>query len=154
MDNPFGWSNVVLAILAALFAVGATAAFLSSGDLPSYDVRFVAPFHYNAMGADRLNLDDEYITLKNTGKEAIEMTGWTLSNEDGQVYTFPDGFSLDGGAKVTLFSGCGENTDEQLHWCTSEEVWDNDRFKAVLRADKGFIVDVNAFESKCKVCGS
>jgi len=36
-----------------------------------------------------MHLNDEYVTLKNTGEGAIDMTGWSLRNERNDVFTFP-----------------------------------------------------------------
>jgi len=63
-------------------------------------------------------LNDEYVTLKNTGDRLIDMTGWSLSNKLNDAFTFPDGFDLPGGATVTVYTGCGVNTTTELYWCS------------------------------------
>jgi len=76
-----GW-NLLLLALALVFAVGAFAVWQANIDTPIYTVQFVSPFHYNAKGDDRMNLNDEYVTLKNTGEDAIDMTGWSLKTSE------------------------------------------------------------------------
>ncbi|WP_207589892.1 lamin tail domain-containing protein [Halomontanus rarus] len=67
---------------------------------------------------------EEYITLRNTGESTLEMTGWTIRDrkDGGRVGTnaspfqFPNGFTLDPGADVTIYTGTGDSTADTLYW--------------------------------------
>lgn len=131
-----GW-NLLLLALAVVFSAGAFAVWQANIDTPIYTVQFVSPFHYNAKGDDRMHLNDEYVTLKNTGEGAIDMTGWSLRNERNDVFIFPGGFNLPGGATVTVYTGCGVDTETELYWCSADPVWNNKSFKAVLKTATG-----------------
>jgi hypothetical protein len=117
-------------------------------------VHFVSPFHYDASGVDARNLDDEYFTLRNLYKDAVDMSGWTLTNREGVTFAFPEGFVLPSQAKVCVFTGCGVDTDSDLHWCSERPIWRNEGDTATLRDATGRIIDRHTYHRQCKVCGS
>ena len=49
----------------------------------------IAAVHYNAAGDDNENLNDEYITIRNGGTTAADLTSWQIRDSDGFVYTLP-----------------------------------------------------------------
>ncbi len=53
---------------------------------------------YNAPGDDLQDL--QWIEFHNTGEKATDLSGWTL--DDGKVFTFPTGASLDAGAYLIV----------------------------------------------------
>jgi len=110
-------------------------------------VEFVWPFHYDAEGDDAANLNDEYFTLENTGTAAVDLGGWTVSNERGLVFRFPDGYTLAVGAVVFVHSGAGVDTDNILYWNADGPVWNDDSDIAVLYDPTGLIVDLYAYVS-------
>ncbi len=110
-------------------------------------VEFVWPFHYDAEGDDAANLNDEYFTLENTGTAPVDLGGWTVSNERGEVFRFPDGYVLAVGAVVFVHSGAGIDTDNVLYWNADGPIWHNDSDIAVLYDATGLIVDLYAYAS-------
>lgn len=100
----------------------------------------VLDFHWNAEDNDCYNLNDEYVTFKNTCSRSIDMTGWTVKDEANHIYTFPD-FTLMGGAMVTLYTGSGKDTTTELYWdssgYTSNAIWNNDGDTLYLRDISG-----------------
>ena len=97
--------------------------------------------HYDAAGDDRYNLNDEYVVIKNEGNAAIDMTGWTLSDEVNHVYTFPSGFTLNAGLTVTIYTGSGTDTQDKLYWGSGSPIWNNDGDTAYLKNNGGESVD-------------
>jgi micrococcal nuclease len=81
--------------------------------------------HEDAQGNDHENLNDEYIEFKNTGDEALDLTGWTVADEADHTYRFPKGFTLEPGGVVTLHTGSGTDTDTDLYWGSGRAVWNN-----------------------------
>ncbi|MFT4947552.1 MAG: competence protein ComEC [Natronomonas sp.] len=79
----------------------------------------------DAAGDDRENLNDEYVVFTNSGSEAVQLSGWTVEDEVGKTYTFPDGFTLEAGASVTLHTGSGTDTETDLYWGAESPVWNN-----------------------------
>ena len=102
-------------------------------------------FHWNAEGNDCDNLNDEYVRFKNNCSYSCDMTGWTIKDESSRdPYTFPS-FVLESEAMVTLYTGCGSNTDVELYWCSSgnscNAVWNNNgKDTLYLRNSKGNLV--------------
>ncbi|UTF54817.1 lamin tail domain-containing protein [Natronosalvus rutilus] len=106
----------------------------------------LALVEYDILGNDP---DEEYITLRNTGDESLEMTGWTLRDrEDGgrvgvnlRRFDFPSGFTLEPGADVTIVSGQGEDTDETLYWGEKrQQVWNEDGDLVIVQNAAGEVV--------------
>ena len=64
----------------------------------------------DAASDDRENLNDEYIIFENTGDTSLDLADWTVQDESGATYAFPDGSVLDSGETVTLRTGGGDDT--------------------------------------------
>lgn len=79
--------------------------------------------------------------IKNEGDTAVDMTGWTISDESNKVYTFPSGFVLNANAKVIVYTGSGEDTQNKLYWGSNVPIWNNDHDTSYLRDDEGNLVD-------------
>ena len=63
----------------------------------------------------------EGIRLRNTGSE-INISGWTLSDADGNEYTFP-GLLLFTDAVIAIYTRSGTSTEGALFWGGDEAVW-------------------------------
>lgn len=102
----------------------------AEGDLVIVDLR------YDAEGDDSQNLNDEWIRIRNEGTRSIDLTGWGIKDESASNrFNFPSGFTLPPDAEVTVYSGCGEDTDTALYWCsTGSAIWNNS-------GDTAFITD-------------
>jgi hypothetical protein len=107
--------------------------------------------HYDARGWDRLNLNDEYVVLKNIGDEPVNLEGWMLMDETGHrryeknrtsshIFVFPN-FILRPGAIVTVHSGKGTNNATDLYWGSKSPIWNNQGDRAYLYNNNGSLVD-------------
>lgn len=101
----------------------------------------ISYFHWNAEGDDCKNLNDEYVIFINTCNHSFDITGFTVKDESSRnPYIFPS-FILNGGATVTLYTGCGINTKTQLYWCSSgyscNAIWNNNGDTLYLRDSNG-----------------
>lgn len=83
------------------------------------------------------DVEDEYVTFRNTGDEALDLSGWIVENDDGQRFVFPDGFTLDAGQNVTVHSGRGSDTETDVYWGATSEVWDDDGDTILVRTADG-----------------
>lgn len=103
---------------------------------PSAAALEVVGFNADPPGDDSLVLGEEWVVVRNTGTETVDLTGWGLRDESASKrYSFPDGFRLDGGQEVTIRSGCGDDTERDLHWCVSgSAIWNN-------TGDTAFLLD-------------
>jgi competence protein ComEC len=86
----------------------------------------VAEVNYDAAGDDRENLNDEYVVFENTDTEPIDLSGWTVEDDAGATYTFPEGTTLDPDAELTLRTGSGNDTSTELYWGSGAPIWNND----------------------------
>jgi Lamin Tail Domain len=76
------------------------------------------------------NLQDERMVIQNDGTEGIELTGWSLTDNKGLVYTFPQ-LILHPGAKVQVHSASGKDTPSDLYWGRSVPVWTSGELAAL-----------------------
>ena len=66
---------------------------------------------------------DEFIEILNTTGGDIDISGWTLSDDDGDDFTFPSGSVLGAGQAAVLFGGgspAGNVGDGNLHYSACE----------------------------------
>lgn len=94
----------------------------------------------DAPGNDNENLDEEYVRLRNDANRTLTLTDWTIADAAGHTYTFPDGFTLDQGAIVTVYTGRGSDSASELYWGRTTAVWNNDGDRVTIRNASGVIV--------------
>jgi len=63
----------------------------------------------------------EGIRLRNTGGE-INISGWTLNDADGNIYTFP-GLLLFADAGIAIYTRSGASTEGALFWGSDQAIW-------------------------------
>jgi endonuclease YncB( thermonuclease family) len=93
--------------------------------------------HADANGNDHENENDEYVAFENAGDETLDLSGWTAADAAGHTYRFPDGFALEPGATVTLYTGSGEDTDAELYWGSDGAIWNNGEDRITVTTDDG-----------------
>lgn len=107
---------------------------------PSADADLlIVEWRPDATGNDAENLNDEWIRIRNEGDRAVDLTGWGIRDESAtNRYSFPPGFSLAPGEEVTVYSGCGDDFDTSLYWCSvGSAIWNNDGDTAFLTDPSG-----------------
>jgi micrococcal nuclease len=100
----------------------------------------VVEINYDAAGNDNENLDDEYVVFQNTGSEPLDISGWTIADEAGHTFEFPDRTVIDPGAEVTLRPGSGTDTASTYYWGETGAVWNNDGDVVIVRNATGATV--------------
>lgn len=63
----------------------------------------------------------ESVVIRNNGRNVV-LTGWTLSDLDGNEYVFPERTLFSDG-EITLFTGSGVNTAVVMYWGNATAVW-------------------------------
>jgi hypothetical protein len=63
----------------------------------------------------------EGVEIRNLGG-VVNLTGWTLTDGDGNSFTFPEQRLFTNGL-VTVFTRVGQNTPIALFWGRNEAVW-------------------------------
>jgi len=95
-------------------------------DCSSFDHPLIIDFvHYDAAGNDEFNLNDEYVVLLNTDDKTIDLNGWSMHDEHGNMFYFPNGFRLPAQHSVTVYTGSGTNMTTALYWHHKTPVWNN-----------------------------
>lgn len=61
------------------------------------------------------DIASEGVVIQNNGS-TVDVSGWTLSDSDGNTYVFPEGRRLFRGASITVNSRNGENTAILFFW--------------------------------------
>lgn len=85
------------------------------------------------------DLEGEYIEIANEGPD-VDLTGWSIRDETSQNrYEFPPGTTLETQGRLRVYTGCGTDTEFELHWCSATPVWDNSGDTAFLITDSGAI---------------
>jgi hypothetical protein len=77
----------------------------------------------------------------------VDMTNWSIQDNDGKTFTFPDDFIIT--ETTYIYSvGCPENnTDTELYWgtkeggCRTQPIWNNEGDTAYLKNSSGDVVD-------------
>ncbi len=107
--------------IAAAVAASALALTVVSPASPaqaaSKGVRIIT-VQYDSPGADRRSnesLNAEWVLIKNTGKKARKIGGFTLSDETGYTYTFKKR-TLKPGQTIRVRTGKGEDAKANKYW--------------------------------------
>lgn len=98
---------------------------------------------YDAPGDDNVNLNGEWVTIRNDGGSVVDLSGWTLRDESAtHRFAFPAVFVLAVGETVTIRTGCGVDFGTELFWCNQgSAVWNNTGDTAFLLDPSGNIHD-------------
>jgi hypothetical protein len=78
----------------------------------------------------------EGVEIRNDGA-LVDLTGWTLTDADGNVFTFPEQRLFTGGL-VTVYTRVGANTSIALFWNRNTAVWGTNDV-ATLRDEDGIV---------------
>jgi hypothetical protein len=90
---------------------------------------------------------EEYVEIENINIDPLEsMEGWTLRDENANVYTFPV-FSLMANDTVKVWTKAGQNWPWDLYWGMSEPVWNDHGDCAYLRDKDNNLVDTFCYGS-------
>lgn len=100
--------------------------------------------HYDAQGNDHSNLTDEYVIVKNTGIGSLALDGYTLSNSNGHIYTFPCGTSIGPDSIIRICTGEGIDDEDTLYWGKKTPMWKNSEGEGTL-SKNGATEDIYAY---------
>ena len=123
-----------------------TAVATDGGTTPSDTGLIIETVNADAEGDDRDNLNDEYVMFRNSGNTELNLSGWTVTDEAGKAYTFPDGYTLPPSATVTLHTGSGTDTETDLYWGSGSPIWNNGGDTVTVRNSEGDVVRAETYE--------
>jgi micrococcal nuclease len=100
----------------------------------------------DAPGDDSENLNGEWVRFTSVADKPIDLDEWEVADESASHrYSF-DGFVLDPGRSVTLYTGCSDDDMDEVFWCDgSGPVWNNAGDTVFLRDPSGNLVAVFAY---------
>lgn len=81
----------------------------------------------------------EYVLLKRLGESDLSLAGWTLSDEQGNVFTFPaqPALVLFAGGAVQIYTRSGEDTPTEMYWNRADPVWEPGEWVTLRDAEGG-----------------
>ncbi|MGX1855184.1 lamin tail domain-containing protein [Streptomyces sp. NPDC055299] len=138
--------SVALAAAAALPAAAAGHGHHVPAPHRSHSAVALGAIQYDSPGRDdrsNRSLNAEYVTVKNTGRMAVNLRGWTLSDRSGNTYRFGNVW-LNGHSQVRVHTGIGRDTRGDLYQDRRNYIWDNTD-TATLRNDHRRVVDVESW---------
>ncbi len=78
-------------------------------------------------------LAEERLVIQNDGKQEIVLTGWTITDNKGLVYTFPQ-LMLAPGASVQVHTTAGKDIPTDLYWGRTASAWASGELVALYDA--------------------
>lgn len=93
----------------------------------------------NPSGRDDRHLDREYVTFKNDGEETLDLSHWSVEDEAGNAFTFPEDTVLKAGERITLHSGSGEPSASDVYWGGDRPRWRNAGDTVLVRDAEGIV---------------
>ncbi len=69
-------------------------------------------------------LDAESVTIKNTGDEPLNLSGWQLKDSDKNVFVFPN-LTLNTNGAVQVHTKPGTDNVIDLYWNASMPIWES-----------------------------
>lgn len=68
------------------------------------------------------DVQQEVVLLEHIGSSDLWLTGWQISAESDQTFTFPS-LLLHNGSTVQVYTGSGQDTVLALHWGLDQPIW-------------------------------
>ncbi|MGW3358002.1 lamin tail domain-containing protein [Streptomyces bungoensis] len=123
-------------------ALPAAAADHHPGDHQRREAVFISAVQADAPGRDdrHRSLNREWVDITNATRRAVNLDGWTLSDDEGRTYTFHHVW-LQGRGTVRVHTGFGRDTRTDVFQDRRRVVWDRDGDTATLRNDHGRFID-------------
>jgi LysM repeat protein len=129
-EPPSAEMTATAAAEAGLVATAEPTASLATGDIQIDITEMIGPGQ----------LEQERVVITNNGDGLADMQGWMLSDNEGNVYTFPN-FRLWAGGNVTVHTHIGQdgNPPANFYWGKLEAVWSTGE-TATLANSQGEVV--------------
>jgi LysM repeat protein len=70
------------------------------------------------------DVEEEAVSIVNSGSRPIALLGWRLSDADGRTYTFGQVTLFGEGAAIVVHSGDGQEGPADLYWGFDEAIWE------------------------------
>jgi hypothetical protein len=129
----------------AMLGIVMTLGLVVTSSVPAQAVNRMQIFkiQYNSPGSDNgsnSSLNAEWVQLHNRSGSPITLTGWTLRDTAGHVYTFGT-YRIRAHGYVKIHTGRGTNTQTDRYWGRRAYVWNNTGDRATLENRPGTVID-------------
>ena len=112
---------------------------------------YIYKVYYNSPGSDtgsNSSLNAEYVVIKNGDDVSHSVSGWTVRDAAGHIYTFGS-LRLGAGKRAIIHTGKGTSyttsASTHLYWGRSWYVWNNTGDKVILRRADGSLKDTCSY---------
>jgi hypothetical protein len=106
---------------------------------------------YDSPGKDtrsNKSLNNEWVSLVNSGSKAVDLEGYTIRDASRHVYTFGSTTIAANGGRVWLHTGKGTDSSKNVYWGSGNYVWNNTGDTATLRNASGKSLDTCSWKAK------
>ncbi|MFI6084366.1 lamin tail domain-containing protein [Streptomyces sp. NPDC051217] len=113
---------------------------------PARSAVVLGSIQYDSPGFDNgsnRSLNAEWVDVKNTSRQAVNLKGWTLTDREGSRYRFD--LRLPGRSTVRVHTGEGRDTRADVYQDSRRYIWSNTRDTATLRNDRGRTIDTESW---------
>lgn len=140
--------RIAATLLASGALLGAAALPATAADYPHAPRSSVVigQVQYDSPGWDNgsnRSLNSEWVEVRNTGRHAVSLRGWTLTDRDGNRYSFRH-LWLRGHDSVLVHTGFGRDNGRHVYQDRGTYVWDNND-SATLRDSSGRWIDTRSW---------
>ena len=112
---------------------------------------YIYKVYYNSPGSDtgsNSSLNAEYVVIKNGDDVSHSVSGWTVRDAAGHIYTFGS-LRLGAGKRAIIHTGKGTSyttsASTHLYWGREWYVWNNTGDKVSLRRADGSLKDTCSY---------
>ena len=139
-------TTLIAGAAVAAAALPAAAADHGRSHYPERSQVVLGTIQYDSPGPDNrtnASLNAEWVTVVNTGRYSVNLSGWTLAGNDHHAYRFHH-LRLAGHASVRVHTGIGFDTHANVYQDRRTYAWGNDD-TATLRDSYGRLVDTKSW---------
>ncbi len=79
---------------------------------------------------------DEYVAIKNSGNQAVDLRGWTLRDNGNHIYTFP-AYNIQPGKVCRVYTNQSHPKSCGFNYGSGSAIWNNGGDCAYLRDGQG-----------------
>lgn len=136
-------------VASALVSAAALPAAADPHRAPARSTVVLGKIQYDSPGRDNgsnRSLNAEWVDVTNTGRRAVNLNGWTLSDRDGNRYTFE--LRLPARSTVRVHTGAGRDTRSDVYQDSRRYIWSNTADTATLRNDRNRTVDTESWRHR------
>ena len=135
--------RTVSILAAAAVALAGSLALSAPASAATPSLRFHGT-QYDSPGSDtrsNTSLNNEWISLVNSGSRAVNLNRYTIRDKANHVYTFGNVSIPANGGRLWLHTGKGTANAKNRYWGSGNYIWNNTGDTAYLRNASGTQLD-------------